>query len=60
MPAKAGIQIPFTGECIWMPACAGMTKDAIYPRFEKRGILAYLHKSFFDPSLQGKALFQHD
>ena len=32
MPAQAGIQIPVTGECIWIPAYAGMTKNAIYPR----------------------------
>ena len=44
MPAQAGIQNPITGECIWIPAYAGMTKDAIHPRFKKRGILAYLHK----------------
>ena len=44
MPAKAGIQNPITGECIWIPAYAGMTKDAIHPRFKKQGTLAYLHK----------------
>jgi hypothetical protein len=45
MPAKAGIQNPIIGESIWTPAYAGMTKDAIHPRFKKRGILAYLRKS---------------
>ena len=43
MPANAGIQIPFIGECIWIPVCAGMTKDAIHPRFKKQGILKYLY-----------------
>ena len=45
MPAQAGIQAPIAGECIWIPVYAGMTKDVIYPRFKKRGILAYLHKN---------------
>jgi hypothetical protein len=44
MPAQAGIQVSITGECIWIPACAGMTKDAIHPRFKKQGILAYQNK----------------
>jgi hypothetical protein len=44
MPAKAGIQNPIIGESTWIPAYAGMTKDAIHPRFKKRGILAYLRK----------------
>jgi len=45
MPAQAGIQNPVTGHCIWIPAYAGMTKDAIHPRFKKRGIPAYLQKN---------------
>jgi hypothetical protein len=44
MPAKAGIQNLIIDESIWIPASAGMTKDAIHPRFKKRGILAYLLK----------------
>jgi hypothetical protein len=32
-------------EVIWIPASAGMTKDAIHPRFGKRGILAYFRKA---------------
>jgi len=28
MPAQAGIQNPVTGECVWFPAYAGMTKAA--------------------------------
>jgi hypothetical protein len=44
MPANAGIQNLMTDENVWIPASAGMTKDAIHPRFKKRGILAYLRK----------------
>jgi hypothetical protein len=29
---------------IWIPAYAGMTKDVIHPRFEKRRIRAYFRK----------------
>jgi len=25
MPAEAGIQNPITGECIWIPACEGVS-----------------------------------
>jgi hypothetical protein len=46
MPAKAGIQNLIIDESIWIPASAGITKDAIHPRFEKRGILAYLRKGY--------------
>jgi hypothetical protein len=41
---NAGIQNVMTDESIWIPASAGMTKDAIHPRFKRWGILAYLRK----------------
>lgn len=47
MPAKADIQKLMTDESIWIPASAGMTKDAIHPRSKKRGILAYLRKKAY-------------
>jgi hypothetical protein len=31
-------------QIIWIPASAGMTKDAVHPRFGKPGILAYFRK----------------
>jgi hypothetical protein len=31
-------------ETLWIPTSAGMTKDAIHPRFKKRAILVYLRK----------------
>ena len=45
MSSKAGIQDVIIDESIWIPASAGMTKNAIQPRFTKRGILADLRKS---------------
>jgi hypothetical protein len=52
MPAPAFAGINSSGhpgskrfvELIWIPASAGMTKDAIHPDFEKRGILPYIRK----------------
>jgi hypothetical protein len=43
---NAGIQNLTTDESVWIPASAGMTKDAIHHRFKKRGILAYLRKYY--------------
>jgi hypothetical protein len=34
---NAGIQNLTTDESVWIPASAGMTKDAIHHRFKKTG-----------------------
>jgi len=39
-------------EVIWIPVSTGMTKDAIHPRFKKRGILAYFRKNAIIEGLQ--------